>query len=272
MASESSGVGCLWQPPGKGDFPRELRYIFVQMLFSLTAAEIARELAGLALDPPSFALDKWPGYAHLILAATVVVTSWVGWSSSEANRQVEPAVSSFSVPFFVLLTDVALVVLYFILVRGAEVPKDGKVPTPSGTVETATIAWIFGGYLFWDFLTKAVVRPKDKEAAPGFYRRVYTGPMWRRGWRISGVCLLIALAVWFFLSAVSSVIGVVLVDAALLFLVLLFRALKEVREIKIEATAEERLSIDKANRLRRVFAILFAAAVIVTCAASRCCQ
>jgi hypothetical protein len=84
--------------------------------------------------------------------------------------------------------------------------------------------------------------------------------------------LLIALAAWFFLGDVSSVIGVVLVDAALFFLVLLFRALKEVREFKKEATAEERLSIEKANRVRRVFAVLFAAAAFGTGAASWCCR
>ena len=82
MASDMGGASCKWQPPGQGDFPRELRYIFVQMLFSLTAAEIARELSSLALAGSPFTSDKWPGYAHLILAATVVVTSWVGWSSS----------------------------------------------------------------------------------------------------------------------------------------------------------------------------------------------
>ena len=215
MAGEGGGLECKFKAPGHGDFPRELRFIFVQMLFSLTAAEVARQLAEMALNPPAVPWEKLlPAYAQLVLGGLLVVTSWVGWSSSTASRQVEPAVSAFGAPFLVLLTDVVLVILYFLLVRGAEVPKDGKVPPPSAATESTIIMLVFALYLFWDLLTKAVSRPEG--ARPTFLARLSHSPMLERGWCISGGCLVLAVGAWYLLGATSSVIGVVLVDGALL--------------------------------------------------------
>src|SRR4051812_41738835 len=104
-----------------GDFPREPRYIFVQLLFSLTAAETARQFAELVLGARDH-VEAAPAYAHLLLAGMVVVTSWVGWANSEASRQ-SRVTSVFGCPFLILLLDVALVFLYFLLVRSAEIPK-----------------------------------------------------------------------------------------------------------------------------------------------------
>ena len=85
-------------------FPRERRFIFVQLLFSLTAAEIARAAAELTLHDGKWA-SLLPAYGHLLLATTVVATSWVGWSVSEASLRLKVG-SVFSWPFVVLLTDV----------------------------------------------------------------------------------------------------------------------------------------------------------------------
>src|SRR5262249_5704542 len=143
------------QPDGNiPDYPRERRFIFVQLLFSLTAAEIARQIADFVLRGRSV-WDDLPAYAHLALATAIVATSWVGWSVSTAS--LNPGLSVvrvFGWPFVVLLIDVGLVILYFILVRGVEIPKEEHgsfTLTPSARHELLTVAAIFLGYLLWDF-------------------------------------------------------------------------------------------------------------------------
>jgi len=78
MAFENASHGDPLQPAGDvPDYPRERRFIFVQLLFSLTAAEIARQIADLVLRGRS-PWDDLPAYAHLALATAIVATSWVG--------------------------------------------------------------------------------------------------------------------------------------------------------------------------------------------------
>jgi hypothetical protein len=208
-------------PPA--DFPRELRFIFVQLLFSLTAAETARQFAELVLQGRTW--DGSSAYAHLVLAGAVVITSWVGWTKSEAGRRLRVD-SVFSLPFLVLLADVGLVFLYFILVRGAEIPSADKPVVPSAFAEAITVAWIFIGYFVWDVLTKAVISAPN--ASHRFLRRLFEGDMRDRGW-ISFICMILGILGWIFLSSVTSLPGVLCADAALFFLVFLFRALKEKR-------------------------------------------
>jgi hypothetical protein len=211
------------QQPDPG-FPRDRRFIFVQLLFSLTAAEIARQSAELTLQGRPWS-EALPAYTHLLLATAVVVTSWVGWSASKASLRLT-VTSVFGWPFLILLTDVFLVILYFILVRGAEIPKPGETLVASPVNEAVTVALIFAGYFAWDVLTKAVVRGEGTPAA--FLYRLCGSTMWERGW-ISFVCMLLGLLADCFLHSVTSGIGVVLVDASLLCLVFLFRAMKEGR-------------------------------------------
>jgi hypothetical protein len=64
---------------------KDLRFIFVQMLFALAVAEIARRTV-LLIDGTN-AVDMFPGMAHLFLALIVVSTSWVGWANSPTNEK-----------------------------------------------------------------------------------------------------------------------------------------------------------------------------------------
>ena len=212
------------------DFPRDLRYIFVQLLFSLTAAEIARQTARLILNGPP-ALAAVAAYSHLFLAFVIVTTSWVGWAISESSRSARIN-SVFSWEFTILLVDVVLVLLYFILVQGAEVPKwedssEAKNSiTPSSKNEVTTVGLIFIGYFLWDILTKACVRVADENR--NFLKRLHSGKMRDRG-KISFVCMCLAILAWMFLGSASSQRQVLMVDSSLVFLVLFFRAWKEGR-------------------------------------------
>jgi hypothetical protein len=211
-------------PTPASDFPRERRFIFVQLLFSLTAAEIGREVADLVLRGPPFG-EALAAYAHLFLATAVVITSWVGWTVSAASLRLKVNLV-FSWEFVVLLIDVVLVILYFLLVRGAEIPRPGEPVVPSSWNEATAVACIFFFYFVWDVLTKAVIPGDQQGVRTPFFRRLVSGPMAKRGW-ISFVCMVFGILAWIFLHSASSKVGVLLVDASLLCLVLLFRAMKE---------------------------------------------
>jgi hypothetical protein len=118
---------------GTTDFPRELRFVFVQMLFALTMGEIARQVAALVSQAGIY--EATVSYTHLILATFLVATSWVGWTRSEASKKLRVE-DVFSWPFIVLLLDVFLVICYFIIVKRAETPKSTGKIIPSAENET----------------------------------------------------------------------------------------------------------------------------------------
>jgi hypothetical protein len=242
---------------------KELRLIFVQLLFSLTAAEIARQTADLVLRNRNVS-DDLPAYVHLVLATVVVATSWVGWSTSTASLRGRLRVDKiFTGAFVVLLLDVSLVILYYILARGVETPvlhnpipevvagaaglvwsplgigplvaattvvvegaESTLVIRPSAAVESWTIMAIFIGYLVWDFFTKAVVPPEPGDEQFTFWTRLMGKTFWERG-KASVTCAVIAILVGLCLFRITSYWGVIIADLSLLMLVLLFRALKD---------------------------------------------
>jgi hypothetical protein len=198
----------------------ELRFVFVEMLFALTIAEVATQVATLAAD--GLGITQAPSsYSHLFLAIIVVAASWIGWKNSEAAGNKLPVEEIFSLGFWVLLLDVALVIFYFILVRGAEKSINGVV-TPSVANETKWILIIFIGYFVWDVLTKAVPHVEHKSLR----KRLFGQELWGRGW-ISFTCVALAVLIWFVSRGVSTQAGVVLTDVSLIALALLFRSLKQ---------------------------------------------
>ena len=212
--------------PDDDSFPRSRRFIFVQLLFSLTAAEIARQSAEIFLQSRGF-WEPLPIYAHLFLATAVVTTSWLGWSHSEASLKIRMR-SAFSWPFLVLLVDVFLVIMYFILVRSAEIPKAEKSVEPSAEDEAWMIAAIFIGYFAWDVLTKAIMVEGVTQTALNVLKNLCGRVFWRRGWA-SASCMVLAVVGGLLLHSSSSYYGVLSVDLCFISLVLLFRAFKERR-------------------------------------------
>lgn len=205
-----------------GEFPRGLRFVFVQMLFALTMGELAREAAGLIEVAPLRVAPS--SYSHLILAFILITSSWVGWSSSSAPGNRLRVVSMFSWSFAVLVLDVVLVICYFIIVKGVEKPQ-GNLISASANNETTWILVVFLGYLIWDFITKGVIQDEDKNTL-SFWDRISGRHFWGRGYA-SLVCSCLAAASWLALRNQTSQRNVILADGTLLALIVLFRALKQ---------------------------------------------
>lgn len=191
---------------------KELHWSFVAMLFALAIGEVAvglSNLVNLNIQGHICFVDGLPAYWHLLLAATVIAASWVGWRNSEYSGTHVRCV--FSLDFVVLLVDVSLVVCYFLLARVAESPQSpSHAIVPDASREAWIIAVIMLIYVVWDLLSSCNHRNK----------------LGRRLWAsvIPFVVSLIALRA-FPLHSHDSV-AVIFTDIALLGLVLLFRALK----------------------------------------------
>lgn len=197
----------------------EIRFVFVEMLFALTIAEVATQVATLVEDGVGLR-EAASSYTHLLLTTVLVAAGYIGWKNSVAKGNRSPVKEVFRLGFVVLLLDLALVVFYFILARGAEKPVR-QIVTPSAKNETTWILIIFVGYFIWDVLTKAVPTVTGRS----FMKRLFGIELWERGW-ITFVCVLLAGLIWLLLKSASTQTGVVLADITLLSLVLLFRAFK----------------------------------------------
>lgn len=208
-----------------------LRFVFVSMLFALTIGKIVEQLTQLVYIGVGF---SHPAYIHLLLAAFLVVTSWVGWARSNAPGNVRAVRDVFSWEFVILLIDLFLVLCYFIIVKGAEMPKTKTAIDPSAANETFWILVVFAGYVAWDFVTKAVIRSQLDST---FWSQLCS-KYFLRNFGITGSCLGLAILIWILFGGVSSHAGVILVDITLLGLVVIFRLLKQFLGHKSKPTDE----------------------------------
>jgi hypothetical protein len=212
-------------------FPEEkepkLRHEFVGMMFAVAIGEIGLQIAMLVHYENSVHY-LLPAYSHLLLATFVIAASWVGWTLSPSPGARHDVTAVFEVEFFVLLIDVLLVICYFVLARSVDLQKPEGVGTAeykiSAVPESFWVFIIFCIYLFWDFWTKIVV----------FLFRKAKGKADDNTWKYYSirtiptiVCTYLAwLAHREFLENLKPA-QVVLADLALLSLVLLFRAGKD---------------------------------------------
>jgi len=199
------------------------------MMFAVAVGEIGLQVATLVQQKEAWQ-HYLPAYSHLFLAAAVIAASFVGWTLSPSPGGRQDVTEVFDPEFVVLLIDVALVVCYFILVRSVDFQKpetgDKITYTPSAVPESRWIFWIFCIYLLWDVWTKIAVYVVRR-----FLQGIKDDDNWFPTVAVrfvpTVVCLFLAYRLW---RGVSDKLGpseVVAADAALLAVVLLFRALKD---------------------------------------------
>jgi hypothetical protein len=201
-----------------------LRYTFVEMLFALAIAEVAIVASGIVRAQGTVSA-KLPVLSHIFLATVLIAASWLGWSASQWRRNSPKVETLLSWNFVGLLLDVLLVILYFILVRDAEVLPDAPftLGAPTAVPEARWIIWIFAVYVIWDIVSDVV---KEKNARTSLATIGLA--------LASTACSIICVTLAFIASQVAedarSPWSVILVDAALLSVVLLFRVIKVVLE------------------------------------------
>lgn len=206
------------------DQETHLRETFVEMLFALAVGQIAINAADL-VELESSWQSKLPAWAHLAVGLIVIAASWLGWKRSASWRRTKPLEHLFSLAFIGLLLDVILVVLYFIIVRRAEIFEVASVPKlgpPSAKPESWWIIWMFAVYVGWDLLTDVFsegnIPPDTKH--PRRFRVAFVSSF------ASLVCVGLTYLVFVIASQNADPDAVVLLDVALICLALLFRLLK----------------------------------------------
>lgn len=205
-----------------------MRFAFVEMLFALAISQVAISTADLVTIKVPSLMYGLPALSHLLLALTVIATSWVGWRQSQAPGAQEPIRTIFSRRFIVLLVDVGLVILYFILVRRVEMEQEFGRPVlgkPSASPEAYWLSVIFMVYLVWDIISDVF----SSESMDAIRAR---GNPWSY-FTVAGVsgassflCLWLCRIVAGQAENVVSEASVTLLDLALLFVVIAFRVLK----------------------------------------------
>jgi hypothetical protein len=190
-----------------------LRRDFVGMMYAVTIGEVGLQAA--ALVKVGHPWHFLPAYSHLVLATVVIATSFVGWSVSlEWAQRGVPKV--FHPEFLVLLLDVSLVILYFILVRSVEFVGEGRSPSIAPAERVACwIVVMFVLYLVWDVLTSIAFK-KSISLRRSFWE--FVAP--------TVSCFVLALLARNLVKG-ADCSHLVTSDLALLSLVLLFRALKD---------------------------------------------
>ena len=186
------------------------------MMFAVTIGEVGLQVA--ALVQAGHLTHFLPAYSHLILATMVIAASWVGWCRSVAPGAREDVEGIFQWEFVVLLLDVSLVITYFILVRTVDFAKERSPRIDSASTVAFLIFAIFALYLVWDLVTKVAIYLTKRK---GNWFRLYGARMIP-----TILCLVIARIVWLTVED-ADLPHRISADIALLFLVLLFRALKD---------------------------------------------
>lgn len=112
---------------------------FVDILFALVAGKILDTLTRTDSITPV-------GWAHLSVAAVLMIMSWVGYHTSQARAR---DIRFFNLPLVQFLIDVALVVLYWMAVIFVE-HTSPLAQDASALPQAVIIAIVFLLYAAWD--------------------------------------------------------------------------------------------------------------------------
>ena len=229
-----------------------LRHTFVSMLFALAIAQVAISFSDLLLlyfddgqavanqaeQSGSTTIVLWSASTHLIVAFTLICTSWVGWSRSVHRERSKDITDIFSAPFVLLVIELVLVSLYFVLTRSAEtnlLEKSGSIRI-SATPEAYWLMMVYLLYFFWDIINDGLPRHIDAANRPLQDYPIIsnivvfvTGTICR-AW-VSAACFFSSLFIYHSSQQTNtSLAQVAISDMALLSVVLAFWLLKEVEK------------------------------------------
>jgi small-conductance mechanosensitive channel len=172
----------------------------------------------------------------------------------------------FEWEFVVLLLDVALVILYFILVRSIDFEKVGAARYTAPASRVALLVFvIFVLYILWDFLTKVVIFWMNRDKAKRPLRQHFDSWWWRNnGVRMlpSLICLILSY-VSIRLVKNTDAPHLLTADFALIAITLLFRTLKDFTSSFPKSEEEIPLSEEKRMKRRRAVCWIIPCSVAV---------
>ncbi len=242
----------------------KLRHEFAGMMFAVAIGEVGLQTA--ALFQAGHFLHFLPAWTHLIVATLMIATSWVGWTLSVAPGAQHDVKGVFQWEFVVLLVDVILVILYFILVRSVDFEKGETAPhiAPAwGVALLVTI--IFAVYLVWDFITKVLIFWKYRDRSrKGLFQHYNAAWCLTSGVRIlpSTSCLILAYVAMQLVKSVDAP-HLLTADVAMVAIVLLFRALKDLTSSFPKVQADGSLSAWNKDKRRQALWWTGACCVVV---------
>jgi hypothetical protein len=211
------------------DFEKDLRWLLVSTLYALAIAEIAVQSAKLVAHNKRSRSDTSAVTAHLILVTFVVTTSWVGWTMA-VGKEVHPEhhlTNVFSWSYCLLLVDVGLLIFYFVMAKRAGIPESGnEALTPSAKNASFWLVMVFGGYVLWDLIARLIMHGLSE----------FQAIAWP-----TVVCFVLAIISWRYVRLVTTHAAMVVADAGMIALILLFRALKAVA---VMGLSQQRADLD----------------------------
>lgn len=193
---------------------RESSLTFTDILFGLVLAEMFRrgnELAEIS----------WAGRMHLAVALVLVAGSWIGYHNSRKRPNYQS--NFFNLPLFLFVLDLTMVFLYWLLGINPEgTPELARGPDaydPSALLEVNVVSLVFLLYLLWDFGTWCMARSgKYPDVHHDLKRTIPT---------VGGLLLSLGIAILVWCAQPSSIQSVVIIDAFLIVVLILYRYTKD---------------------------------------------
>jgi len=190
----------------------ELRNAFISMLFALVITTCATEGYKGFVAPilnGVFQVEMFAILSHLILCVVVITTSWIGWTGTFSRSDRPEFDGVFCRAHFLLFIDLLILGLYFSLIMCID-----TISSISVKPEIIVVTSIFFFYFIWD-----ISFSKNEE---GIKNRLLSAKY---------TALFFLALVFIFLHIDLAVLNqwyfVVLADALLLLVVVLFRAFVE---------------------------------------------
>jgi len=189
---------------------------FVDILFALVVGEALNALTRAGTMTAA-------GRSHLAFAGLLTIMSWIGYHNSD-HRYIGQISFDIRAPrqltaLAKFLTDIGLVVLYWLAVRTTEGGFAGSSTHPSWRSSVLLALLSFGLYLVWDYLAWATPRELAKP------RQKYRTRRRKTSWLFAAFVLLVAVGAW--IAKPDTDWSVTAVNVALSVLVVTYRFTKD---------------------------------------------
>jgi hypothetical protein len=204
-------------------------WVFISFLYASIATDIAKGFYRVICDD----LERerqWLLGSHLVLASFVLGTSWIAWTLAFQMRYIFPPKRVISWEALLVIIDFVILVIYFnfvaIVSQQRESASYRDFPKPYHKHASYWVGVILLMYVMWDIFADVLIpRFGDSFIATASRPETY---FWRHSW-MSAFCACLAWLAFFRLKRIRLVHKwrVIAGDAALVSLILFFRALKQ---------------------------------------------